>query len=107
MAIDQSHPSDMKAHLLKKIHDRKAVVGIIGLGYVGLPLAVEFAKAGFHVIGYDISERVVSLLMSGKSHIQDVPDSDIAELVGNGTFEATTVESRLGEADAISVAVPT
>jgi UDP-N-acetyl-D-glucosamine dehydrogenase len=99
--------SDMKAQLLQKIQDRTAVVGIIGLGYVGLPLAVEFAKAGFHVIGYDISQRVCTLLMSGKSHIQDVPDSDIAALVRNGSFEATTVEARLSEADAISVAVPT
>jgi UDP-N-acetyl-D-glucosamine dehydrogenase len=103
MATDSS----MKAQLLQRIHDRKAVIGIIGLGYVGLPLAVEFAKAGFHVIGYDLSERVVALLMSGKSHIQDVPDSDIAQLLRNGTFEATTVESRLSEADAVSIAVPT
>jgi len=97
----------MKTQLLQRIQDRTAVVGIIGLGYVGLPLAVEFAKAGFHVIGYDVSERVCKLLMSGKSHIQDVPDADIATLVRSGSFEATTVESRLGEADAISVAVPT
>ena len=97
----------MKAQLLQRIEDRTAVIGIIGLGYVGLPLAVEFAKAGFHVIGYDVSQRVCSLLMSGKSHIQDVPDSDIAALVRNGSFEATAVEARLSEADAISVAVPT
>jgi len=97
----------MKTQLLQRIQDRTAVVGIIGLGYVGLPLAVEFAKAGFHVIGYDVSERVCKLLMSGKSHIQDVPDADIATLVRSGAFEATTVESRLSEADAISVAVPT
>ena len=97
----------MKSQLLERINDRKAIVGIIGLGYVGLPLAVEFAKAGFHVIGYDVSERVTALLMSGKSHIQDVPDSDIASLVKSGAFEATTDEARLNEADAISVAVPT
>src|SRR5437868_2429033 len=103
MAIDQS----MKSRLLQRIHDRTAVVGVIGLGYVGLPLAVEFAKAGFHVIGYDVSERVVSLLMSGTSHIQDVPDADVAELVQGGAFEATTIEARLGDADAISIAVPT
>jgi UDP-N-acetyl-D-glucosamine dehydrogenase len=97
----------MKSQLLQRIEGRSAVVGVIGLGYVGLPLAVEFAKAGFHVIGYDVSERVVGLLMSGKSHIQDVPDAEVAELVRKGAFEATTMESRLSEADAISIAVPT
>src|SRR5947207_9420748 len=97
----------MKDDLLRKIQDRTATLGVVGLGYVGLPLAVEFAKAGFHVIGYDVSERVVGLLMSGKSHIQDVPDDEVAELVRKGAFEATTMESRLSEADAISIAVPT
>ena len=103
MAIDQS----MKQQLMQRINDRQAVVGVIGLGYVGLPLAVEFAKAGFHVIGYDVSQRVADLLMRGESHIQDVPKSDVAALVKSGHFEATTDESRLHEADAISIAVPT
>jgi len=103
MAIDQS----VKSQLMQRIQGRKAVVAVIGLGYVGLPLAVEFARAGFHVIGYDVSERVVKLLMSGKSHIQDVADADVAELVQSGAFEATTVEERLSEADAVSIAVPT
>jgi len=76
---------------MQRIQGRKAVVAVIGLGYVGLPLAVEFARAGFHVIGYDVSERVVKLLTSGKSHIQDVADADVAELVQSGAFEATTV----------------
>ncbi len=97
----------MKAQLLQRIHDRTATVGVIGLGYVGLPLAVEFAKAGFHVIGYDISERVTSLLMAGDSHIQDVPASEVAALVREGLFEATTDETKLSRADAISIAVPT
>src|SRR5690242_19811058 len=96
-----------KQELLQRIHDRKAVVGVIGLGYVGLPLAVEFAKAGFHVIGYDVSQRVVNLLNNGESHIQDVPASEVAALVNTGAFEATTDEARLGEVDAISIAVPT
>ena len=96
-----------KERLLQRIHDRSAVVGVIGLGYVGLPLAVEFAKAGFKVVGYDISERVVKLLMSGESHIQDVPSSEVAALVQSGSFEATTDERRLREADGISIAVPT
>jgi UDP-N-acetyl-D-glucosamine dehydrogenase len=68
---------------------------------------MEFAKAGFKVIGYDVSERVVSMLAGGLSHIQDVPASEVAELVRTGRFEATTDESRLSEADAISIAVPT
>jgi UDP-N-acetyl-D-glucosamine dehydrogenase len=96
-----------KHALLERIQNREAVVGVIGLGYVGLPLAVEFAKAGFHVIGYDVSERVVKLLSGGESHIQDVPSSEVAALVRSGAFEATTDEKRLSEVDAISIAVPT
>ena len=97
----------MRDGLLQKIKDRKATVGIIGLGYVGLPLAVEFAKGGFKVIGYDVSERVVRGLMEGRSHIQDVSSSDIAKLVKQKLFEATTDQERLRQADAISIAVPT
>jgi len=99
--------ASMKQQLLDRIHDRSAVIAVIGLGYVGLPLAVEFAKAGFHVIGYDVSERVVALLMGGDSHIQDVPASEVAALVRSGHFRATTDESELSRADAISIAVPT
>ena len=97
----------MKEVLLEKIQDRSARIGIIGLGYVGLPLAVEFAKGGFKVIGYDVSERVCKNLMEGHSHIQDVPSADVAKLVRQKLFEATTDESRLREADAVSIAVPT
>ena len=93
--------------LLGRIRDRSAKVGIVGLGYVGLPLAVEFAKAGFRVIGYDVSERVVTALNAGRSHIQDVSSSELAAHVRSGLFEATTDERRLAEADAISIAVPT
>src|SRR5438105_3603310 len=89
------------------INTRFACVGVVGLGYVGLPLALEFAKAGFRVIGYDVSERVTASLMSGKSHIQDVPDAALAAAVKSGRFVATHDESRLKEADAISIAVPT
>ena len=97
----------MKDRLLAKLHDRSACIGVVGLGYVGLPLALEFARAGFHVIGYDVSERVVKQLMSGESHIQDVSSVDVAAVVKSGHFEATTDESRLREMDAISIAVPT
>lgn len=97
----------MQDQLLAKIQDRSAIVGVIGLGYVGLPLAMEFAKAGFRVIGYDVSQRVVDLLNAGTSHIQDVKSADVAAAIANGTFTATTTEARLGECDAISIAVPT
>ena len=98
---------DTRQQLLKKIENREAKIGVVGLGYVGLPLALEFARAGFKVIGYDVNERVTKQLMSGKSHIMDVKTSDLAKFVKSGHFEATAEESRLGECDAISVAVPT
>ena len=93
--------------LLRRIEDRSATVAIIGLGYVGLPLAVEFAKVGYTVIGYDVSQRVVDLLNGGSSHIQDVPAAEVGELVRAGKFQATTDESLLKRADAIAIAVPT
>jgi len=96
-----------REQLLSKINDRQAVIGVVGLGYVGLPLAMEFAQAGFRVIGYDVSQRVVDLLMAGQSHIQDVPAALVQAAVANGTFVASTVEARLAECDAISIAVPT
>ncbi len=102
-----SHSMSTKDQLLARIADRSAVIGVVGLGYVGLPLALEFVHAGFRVIGYDVSERVVDLLMSGQSHIQDIPGAQVQQAVANGTFVATTLENRLGECDAISIAVPT
>ena len=97
----------MKTQLLAKIEDRSAVVAVVGLGYVGLPLVMEFVRAGFRVIGYDVSQRVVDQLMSGHSHIQDIPDSAVQAAVTSGSFVATTVEARLKDCDAISIAVPT
>lgn len=97
----------VKDRLLAKIRDRSATAGVIGLGYVGLPLAMEFAEAGFTVIGYDVSEKVVRALMGGESHIQDVPSKQIAKHVKSGRFIATTDEARLSDADTISIAVPT
>jgi UDP-N-acetyl-D-glucosamine dehydrogenase len=93
--------------LLRRIEDRKAVSAVIGLGYVGLPLAMELCEAGFRVVGYDVSERVVGLLMRGESHIQDIPASQVAKHVKSGKFLATTDETKLADADTVSIAVPT
>ena len=97
----------VKDQVLARIADRSSVIGVVGLGYVGLPLAMEFIHAGFMVIGYDVSARVVDLLMAGQSHIQDVPAEAVQAAVASGKFVATTVEDRLGDCDAISIAVPT
>jgi UDP-N-acetyl-D-glucosamine dehydrogenase len=97
----------MKTQLLKKIADRKARPAVIGLGYVGLPLAMELCEAGFRVIGYDVSERVIGLLMKGQSHIQDVDAAQVAKHVKSGAFIATSDAAMLGEADTVSIAVPT
>lgn len=93
--------------LVRRAAERDITFGIVGLGYVGLPLAVELGRAGFRVIGYDISTRVCEGLNAGHSHIKDVSDGSIAELRGQGRFEATTDAGRLAEADAISICVPT
>ena len=93
--------------LLKKIETKQATLGVIGLGYVGLPLAVEFARAGFSVIGYDIDERRVGELVAGQSYIPDVPSAHLAEVVKNGKFQPTTDAKRLAEADIIAICVPT
>ena len=93
--------------LIAKAERREALFGIMGLGYVGLPLAVELARAGYRVLGYDISERVVEGLNRGRSHIKDVSDSDLREILDAGRFTATTDPERLREPDAISICVPT
>jgi len=93
--------------LRRKIDDRTAVAAVIGLGYVGLPLAMELCEAGYRVIGYDVSERVCALLMRGESHIQDIPAAQVATHARSGKFLATTEAARLSEADTVSIAVPT
>ena len=93
--------------LIRKAEKRETLFGIIGLGYVGLPLAVELANAGYRVLGYDISQRVVDSLNKGKSHIKDISDTQLEKVVKSGRFSATTDPSRLGEPDAISICVPT
>jgi UDP-N-acetyl-D-glucosamine dehydrogenase len=96
-----------KETLLAKAERREALIGIIGLGYVGLPLAVELAKSGYRVLGYDISQRVVDGINAGRSHIKDVSDGELAAVVQAGKLQATTDALRLTEPDAISICVPT
>ena len=93
--------------LEEKIKSRTARVGIIGLGYVGLPLAVEFAKAGFAVTGIDIQESKVAKLNRGESYVQDVPTSALREMVEGRKFSATTDFSVVRDLDTINIAVPT
>jgi UDP-N-acetyl-D-glucosamine dehydrogenase len=90
-----------------RIGRREAVVGVIGLGYVGLPLAVELARSGFGVLGFDLAAEVVAGINSGTSHIQDVPSEIVAAFAGEGLIQATTDFARLAECDAISICVPT
>jgi UDP-N-acetyl-D-glucosamine dehydrogenase len=99
--------TSIQSRLLSKIADRSAVTAVIGLGYVGLPLAMELCDAGFSVIGYDITQSLVDQLMRGVSHIQDVPSGQLAAHVKSGKFVATTDESAMARADTVSIAVPT
>ena len=93
--------------LTDKLNYRQANVGIIGLGYVGLPLAVEFARAGFMVTGFDVDEAKVADINSGRSYILDVKTEDVATCVSAGRLRATTDMSKLGEMDAVDICVPT
>jgi len=96
-----------KTELLGKIERREAVVSVVGLGYVGLPLAVEFAKEGYTVIGVDVAEDKVNLLNAGQSYIPDISSDELAKLVKSGKLSATIDFSALEKADAISICVPT
>src|SRR5208283_339637 len=95
------------AILEEKIRSRRARVGIVGLGYVGLPLAVEFAKAGFAVTGIDISEEKVRRVNAGDSYIGDISSSTLAPLIESGKLRATTDFSAVLELDTINICVPT
>jgi len=93
--------------LERKITNKTARLGIVGLGYVGLPLAVEFAQAGFRVVGIDVDERKVRSINAGVSHIEDVPTETLTPLVANGRIRAQSNYAGCGKLDAILIAVPT
>jgi UDP-N-acetyl-D-glucosamine dehydrogenase len=93
--------------LLQKIENKNAVIGVVGLGYVGLPLAVEKAKAGFKVIGFDVQDSRVEMVNQGINYIGDVVDEELKELVSNKNIIATTDYSKIAEVDAVAICVPT
>ena len=93
--------------LHKKLEDRTATCGVIGLGYVGLPLVVEFAKAGYNVIGIDVDPRRVDQVNRGESYIGDIPTSELAPLVQSGKIRASLPGPVMGTCDTISICVPT
>ena len=93
--------------LERKLRDKTAVIGIVGLGYVGLPLAVSFAEAGFEVLGFDIREENVESVNLGHSYITDVDSESIKTAIADKRLEATTDQSRLKEVDVICICVPT
>jgi len=93
--------------LARRLAEKKAGVGVIGLGYVGLPLAVSFAEVGWRVVGFDVSDAVVAGLNAGRTHIDDVAASRIVPLVGSGAFRATSATADLGDCDVLFICVPT
>ena len=97
----------IKENLMKKIDDRTLKVGVVGLGYVGLPLAVEKAKAGFKTVGFDVQEKKVNFVNEGHNYIGDVVDSDLKKIVNDGMLKATTDFTFIKDVDFIAICVPT
>src|SRR5207253_4487009 len=93
--------------LLDRIRSKQARIGVIGLGYVGLPLAVEFARAGFDVTGFDVDAAKAAQINAGKSYIPDVAESDLSAMVNARRLRATTDMTELGAMDAIDICAPT
>lgn len=101
------HLTDIANDLINKFNNRNAVIGVVGLGYVGLPLAVEKAKAGFNVIGFDVQKNKVDMVNQGVNYIGDVVDDDLRAIVANDKLRATSDFSFINEVDAVAICVPT
>jgi len=97
----------MPKRLLRKIESRRAVVGVIGLGYVGLPLVREFVRGGVKVMGFDVDASKVASLAAGRSYIEHIPSSTVRQMVASGRFVATTDFRKLARPDCILICVPT
>lgn len=109
-ATERKRETKMSAsctNLLNALRQKTAKVGVIGLGYVGLPLANLFHQKGFRVVGFDIDQRKVDALKAGKSYIGHIPDTRVAELINDGRFEPTVDFAKIGEVDTVSICVPT
>ena len=107
MSVDPWAPAHHATTLIRQIATHSARISIIGQGYVGLPLAVEFARAGFHVTGLDTDPDRVAALGSGRSHVPDVPSAQLQALLRAGRYHATTKPAILAESDAVLICVPT
>src|SRR4029077_610822 len=97
----------MKDHLIELIRSRKASIGVVGLGYVGLPLVLRFGEEHFQVIGFDVDPTKVRKLNAGESYIRHIPAARLQNLINEKQFEATADFRRLAEADCIIICVPT
>ena len=97
----------MKEQLLGKINNRSARIGVVGLGYVGLPLAVEKAKAGYCVTGFDVQQSKVDMVNEGRNYIGDIIDNDLSDVVKSGKLRATSDFSLIKDVDCIAICVPT
>lgn len=107
MQGESTRVQDYRSGLTQKLLDRTAVIGVIGLGYVGLPLAVEKARAGYRVVGFDVQAGKIDMVNSGINYIGDVIDEDLRSLVQSGQLRATAEYSFLREVDAVAICVPT
>jgi len=103
----QSNTISPSAELEAKLRNRSAKIGVVGLGYVGLPLAIEFATKGFATVGIDLDRTKIDSLKSGKNYIQDIADERVSECVANGTFRAQSDYANSGDLDVVYICVPT
>lgn len=99
--------SALKNEIIRKINSKEAIVGVVGLGYVGLPLAVEKAKAGYKTIGFDVQSQKVEMVNQGHNYIGDVVNEDLSEMVNKGLLKATSDFSFIKEVDFVAICVPT
>lgn len=99
--------TDILEPFLRKIEARQGIIGVVGIGYVGLPIAVAFAEAGFEVFGIDLREEKVATINSGRSHLRDIDDAKVEALVSSGKLHASTSFEPLQQADAVIICVPT